>query len=88
MSSSTVVLVPAPARRSNAAAFRVVIADQSGAFSMRSVIAGDYRLLAWEELEPGVHMDPEFLKNFETRGESIRVQPGSPSAATVRIIPD
>jgi hypothetical protein len=84
--SSTVVLVPPAARRSNPSAFRTTTADQSGTFVIRSVIAGDYRLLAWEEIEPGIYMDPEFLKNFETRGEAIRVQPGSPSAVTVRII--
>src|SRR5688572_9304212 len=85
--SSTVVVVPAPARRSNPAAFRTAVTDQSGTFTIRSILAGDYRLLAWEDLETGIYMDPEFLKNFEARGETIRVQRGSQNAATVRVIP-
>ncbi|HZI50262.1 MAG TPA: carboxypeptidase-like regulatory domain-containing protein, partial [Terriglobia bacterium] len=86
VASVTVVLVPAAPRRSNPSAFRTAMTDQSGIFSMRSVLPGEYRILAWEELEPGIHMDPEFLKNFETRGEIVRVQRGAQSAATVRVI--
>jgi len=85
--SSAVVLVPAPARRGNPGAFRTATTDQSGMFTIRSVLPGDYRLLAWEELETGIYMDPEFLKNFETRGEAIRIQRGSQNAMTVRVIP-
>jgi len=85
--SSTVALIPAPERRSNPAAFRVTNSDQSGNFTMRSVMAGDYRVLAWEEIEAGAHMDPEFLKIYETRGENVRVQRGSQNSVTVRIIP-
>jgi hypothetical protein len=85
--SSTIVLVPASDRRINPAAFRTAIADQGGNFSIRSVLAGDYRAIAWEDIEPGIYMDPEFLKPFETRGEGFRLQRGSQSAVTVRVIP-
>ena len=54
---------------------------------MRSVMPGDYRVLAWEEIETGAYMDPEFLKNFETRGETVRAQRGSQNSVTVRVIP-
>jgi uncharacterized protein (DUF2141 family) len=87
LTSSTVVLVPPPERRSNPAAFRTATTDQSGAFSIRSVLAGDYRILAWEDLEAGAYMDPEFLKDFETRGELLRVQRGSQSNVVVRGMP-
>jgi len=85
--SSTVVLVPTPDRRINPAAFRSAIADQGGNFSIRSVLAGEYRALAWEDIEPGIYVDPEFLKPYETRGESFRLQRGSQNAVTVRVIP-
>jgi hypothetical protein len=87
VSSSTVLLVPAPERRGNPAAFRTTTTDQSGNFTVRSVLAGDYRVLGWEDLEPGSYFDPEFLKGFETRGEAIRVQRGSQNTVTVRVIP-
>ena len=84
--SSTVVLVPAPERRTNPAAFKSVTADQLGNFIIRSALPGDYRLLAWEDIEPGMYMDPEFLRGFETRGEVIRIQRGSQSAVSVRVV--
>ncbi len=85
--SSTVVLVPAVERRANAAAFRSASTDQHGNFAIRSVLAGEYKVLAWEEVEPGAYMDPDFLKDFETRGESLRVERGAQNAVTVRLIP-
>jgi protocatechuate 3,4-dioxygenase beta subunit len=85
--SSTVVLVPAGERRANPAAFRTTYADQQGNFSIRSVLPGEYKVLAWEEVEPGAYMDPEFLQGFETRGEALRIQRGSQNAVSVRVIP-
>jgi hypothetical protein len=86
MPSSTVVLIPAGERRTNPSAFRSAFADQQGNFSIRSVLTGEYKVLAWEEVEPGAYMDPDFLKDFETRGETLRVQRGSQNAVTVRVI--
>jgi hypothetical protein len=85
--SSTVVLVPAGERRTNPAAFRSAITDQQGNFSIRSVLMGEYKVFAWEEVEPGAYVDPEFMKDFETRGEPLRVQKGSQSVVSVRVIP-
>ena len=85
--SSTVVLVPTPERRSNLAAFRTATSDQFGNFAIRSLVSGDYKVLAWEDVEPGAYMDPEFLRNVETRAEAVRIQGGSQSAVTVRVIP-
>jgi hypothetical protein len=87
MPGSAVVLVPAAERRNNPSAYRNVFTDQQGNFSLRSVLAGEYKILAWEDVEPGAYMDPEFLKDFETRGETVRVQRGSQNTVSVRIIP-
>jgi hypothetical protein len=85
--SSAVVLVPAPEHRGNFAAFKITTSDQFGNFSIRSVRSGDYKAFAWEDLEPGIYMDPEFLRNFEARAEAVRVLGGSQSAVTVKVIP-
>ncbi len=87
VAGSTVVLVPAAARRVNPAAFRTTTSDQQGNFTLRSVLVGDYKVMAWEDIEPGAFMDPEFLKDYENRGEALKVQKGSGAAAAVRIIP-
>lgn len=87
MPAITVVLIPAGERRTNPSAFRTMASDQQGNFAIRSVLPGDYKVLAWEEVEPGAYMDPDFLKDFETRGETLRVQRGSQNAVTVPVIP-
>ena len=81
------MLVPVGERRTNPSAFRSTSADQQGNFFIRSVLAGEYKVLTWEEVEPGAYMDPDFLKEFETRSETLRVPQGSQNAVTVRVIP-
>jgi hypothetical protein len=44
---------------------------------MKSVPPGEYKIYAWDEIEDGAYMDPDFLKPFETKGESISVKEGS-----------
>jgi hypothetical protein len=87
VSAATVVLIPGPERRTNATAFKTSTSDQNGNFSIRSILPGDYKVLAWEDVETGAYFDPEFLKNFETRGEAVRIQRGSQNRVTLRVIP-
>ena len=84
---ATVVLVPPPDRRSNPFLFRTATSDQAGLFTIRSILPGDYRLLAWEEVDAGAYQNADFLKNFETRGETVQIQKGNQHSATARVIP-
>ncbi len=86
MPSTTVALIPSADRRGNPGAFRSTVTDQQGSFSIRSVLNGDYKIFAWEDVEPGAFMDPDFLKEYETRGAALRVQPGSQSGVVVRAV--
>ena len=52
-----------------------------------AILVGDYKAFAWEDVEPGAYMDPDYLKDFETRGEAVRVQKGSQNAVAVKVIP-
>src|SRR5207237_990729 len=87
VTGATVVLVPAVDRRVNPAAFRTTTSDQQGNFVIRAILVGDYKAFAWEDVEPGAYMDPDYLKDFETRGEAVRVQKGSQNAVAVKVIP-
>jgi hypothetical protein len=84
---SVVVIVPAPHRRHNPAAFRTAIADQVGLFSVRDLLPGEYTVLAWEDVESGAYQNPEFLKEFEYRGVKATVDRGSRNVVDVRLIP-
>ncbi len=70
---ATVVLVPDGERRSRPDLFRSASADDSGRFVLRGIPPGDYRLLAWEDVEPGAWLDADFLRDYERRGETLSI---------------
>jgi hypothetical protein len=41
------------------------IVDSKGAFHLRNLAPGSYRIFAWEDASSGVTQDPEFRKQFE-----------------------
>jgi protocatechuate 3,4-dioxygenase beta subunit len=84
----TVVLVPQEKeRRDREAFYQTTITDQSGRFTFKSVVPGEYRVYAWAEAEYGAWMDPDFLKPQESRGEAVSIQEGGRQAVQVNLIP-
>jgi hypothetical protein len=71
-----VVLVPDEAHRNEFHLFKQRITDQYGRFDIRGIAPGDYRLFSWEQVEPNAWEDPDFLKPFEAKGESVSLQEG------------
>jgi hypothetical protein len=54
---------------------------------MRSVAPGDYTLFAWERIENGAYMDPDFLGQFEDRGQAVHVEDGGHVSVQLDTIP-
>jgi protocatechuate 3,4-dioxygenase beta subunit len=54
--------------------YQSTFTDQQGAFSFKHITPGDYRVLAWEVVEPNAFQDPEFLKPFEGRAEAVSLK--------------
>lgn len=71
-----VVLVPAGAHKNEYHLFKPTTADQSGRFEIRGIAPGDYTLFSWEQVDRGAWEDPDFLKEFEGRGESVSLEEG------------
>src|SRR5262249_13619370 len=67
--------------------YRTAVTNQDGRFTIRGLPPGDYRLLAWEDIEPFAYFDPEVLRQYEALGKAIRIQESSKETAEVRIIP-
>jgi 5-hydroxyisourate hydrolase-like protein (transthyretin family) len=82
-----VVLVPEPKLRDRAEAWRDATTDQYGRFVLKNLEPGAYKLFAWEDLEPGEYMDPEFLKPVEERGYAVQIREGSRESAELKLIP-
>ncbi|MBI4891676.1 MAG: carboxypeptidase regulatory-like domain-containing protein [Acidobacteria bacterium] len=69
----TVALVPKdPVLRKFAFRFADTPAP-GGRFSITNVPPGDYLAFAWEDVEPGAWMDPDFLKPWEEHGLAVTV---------------
>jgi len=79
-----VVLVP-ERNRDRAELFRPVTADPSGHFNIAAVAPGDYKLSAWEYIEPYAFFDRELLKQADDNGKLVRV--AESSKQTINVIP-
>lgn len=53
--------------------YRSVSTDQNGHFTMKGLRPGDYKLIAWEDIESGAYMDPEYVKPHESAGKDVTV---------------
>jgi hypothetical protein len=88
MPGAMVVLIPKDTqRREQPNYYKVMVSDQNGAFSMPGLTPGDYKAYAWEDIEMGAYMDPEFMKPFEDKGEPVSLQEGEQKALTLKVIP-
>jgi hypothetical protein len=84
---ASVVLVPDGKQRGQPNYYRQGVTDQLGRFAMRNVAPGDYTLFAWEQVERGAYMDPEFLGQYEDRGKAIHVEEGGHVSVQLDVIP-
>jgi hypothetical protein len=71
VAGATVVLIPKKRDRSDLYAQGET--DQNGHFQLPFVASGDYRLFAWDDVEPGIWYDADFLKDTESKGEAVTV---------------
>src|ERR1035438_4350334 len=82
-----VVLVPQEKeRRDREAYYQTATTNLSGQFTFKSVTPGEYLVYAWEDVEFGAWMDPEFMKPLESRGEAVSVSEGGRLAVQVNLI--
>jgi hypothetical protein len=86
-SESVVTLVPDPMKEGRADLYRLVNTDRGGHFTVANVPPGEYRLFAWEEIEPGAHFDPEFLKLYESNAQKITVRANSQQNVSLTVTP-
>jgi len=59
---------------------------EKGAFELKAMTPGQYRIYAFEDLEYGAWFDPDFLKPYMERGTPIELKPGDKAEVTVQAI--
>lgn len=67
--------------------FKSATTDQTGHFSIKAVIPGDYKLFAWEVLESFGYFDADLLKQVEASGKPVHVGESNKLQVDVRVIP-
>jgi hypothetical protein len=70
---ATVVLVPETRLRSHPDLFEQCESDQYGRFTIDGIAPGNYKVFAWDDVEPGMWWDAEFLKKYEPKAETVTI---------------
>jgi hypothetical protein len=82
-----VALIPQePERQGQISFYKQTGTDQFGTFGFKNIVPGDYKVFAWEDLEPGAYYDPEFIKPIDSKGEKVTVQEGAKQTVQATLI--
>ncbi|HVW07679.1 MAG TPA: carboxypeptidase-like regulatory domain-containing protein [Bryobacteraceae bacterium] len=79
--AAMVVLIPNdPALRSRLDYTPSTTTTQAGHYEIKAIAPGDYKLFAFDDIEKESWLDPDVLRDFESRGTPVTVKPGDPNA--------
>jgi len=84
---ASVTLVPEPPHRGEKRLFKSTTTDPLGHFVLQGIPPGDYKLFAWESIDPEASRSPDLLRPFENRGESMHITEGSLLSVQLDLIP-
>jgi hypothetical protein len=66
--------------------FKTAVTGANGRFTIRGITPGDYKLFAWEDIEPFSYFDAEVVAPFEAKGRPVHIQDNSKETLEVKII--
>jgi hypothetical protein len=81
-----VAMVPNAPRRARTDLYRTAVSDDSGVVHFEGVAPGDYKVFAWDRVDSGAWQHPDFIRNYDARGEPALIPPFGSEAVTVRLI--
>jgi hypothetical protein len=62
-------------------------ANESGIVTFKALRPGDYKLLAWEDIEANAYLDPDFVKPFDSQVKTVKLDASGHEAVHLRAIP-
>jgi hypothetical protein len=65
---------------------RIVTADRSGHFSVESLAPGNYKVFAFDSLEPVEYSNPQALRQYDFKAVRVSVTPGSSADVNLELI--
>ena len=87
-----VVLIPDPPHRGVLEKYKATSTDQNGKFTMDGLTPGDYKVFSWDSVDESVEQygddwfDPEWLKPYETKGESVHLEESDKKSVNLALI--
>lgn len=81
---ATVVLMPDSRR---ASLYRETRTGKDGTFSFKGVAPGEYKTLAWEDVETAAYKDPEYLNKVGSKAEAVSLQESDKKSVSLKAIP-
>jgi hypothetical protein len=85
VAAAFIALVPDEPSRTAFQLFRTTTTDQNGAFALRAVAPGSYRLFAWSEVDGAVYRNAEFLKKYEGQATAVKVERSGKATIAVKL---
>jgi hypothetical protein len=83
---ATVVLIPEARYRSRGDRYYEAETDQNGRFELDGVAPGEYKAFAWDDVEPGIWRDADFVKAVEAKGEKVTLKSAGHESTRLRVI--
>jgi len=85
--SARVILVPPPSRRQNILLYKSAMTDAQGTFDIEGIAPGEYKLFAWKAIPGMAYLNEDFMKKYESSGQSITVTQGAIVTKDLVVIP-
>jgi uncharacterized surface anchored protein len=60
--------------------------DQAGNFKLSGLAPGEYHMVAWEDIEPGLSQDPAFRARFDSQATTVKLRDNSHETVEVKLI--
>ena len=68
--------------------FKRAITSAQGGFFIEGIAPGEYKLFAWERIEPNSFFDEDVLKQYEQLGTPVHIAESARETMDIRIIPE
>jgi hypothetical protein len=92
VAGATVVLIPDPPHRGVVEQYKAATTDQNGKFTLAGLTPGDYKVFSWDSVDESEEefgndwFDPEWLKPYETKGESVHLEESDKKSVNLALI--
>jgi hypothetical protein len=86
LAGAMVILVPEFSHRKESRLYKQTTTDQYGAFKLRGIAPGGYKLFAWDGTQDVAYQDSEFLKGIDGQGTEVHIDENAGAALKLKAI--